>query len=91
MSELKPRIRNETSGIDYVLAGDNYIPVIELPGDDRPIDKWGWMHTYLADLNAQAQDRCRRIVKQILGFYSFARLGNKSSNRVSNASRTSYR
>ena len=80
MSELKTRIHDETNGLDYVLAGDYYIPAIELPeDDDRPIGKWGRMHqtyleetnplllnhltltgklhTYLADLNEQAQNR----------------------------------
>lgn len=89
MNELKPRIHDEANGLDYVLAGDYYIPAIELPEDDgRPIGKWGWMHrayleetnplllnhltltgklhTYLADLNEQAQDRYRLIVRQMM-------------------------
>ena len=88
MSELKTRFHDETSGLDYVLVGDYYIPVIELPeSDDRPIGKWGRVHrayleetnplllnhliltgklyTYLADLNEQAQDRYRLIVRQM--------------------------
>ena len=88
MNELEPRIHDETNGLDYVLAGDYYIPAIELPGDDdRPIGKWGRMHraylaetnplllnhliltgklhSYLADLNEQAQNRCQLIVKQM--------------------------
>ena len=88
MSELKPNIHDEANDLDYVLAGDYYIPAIELPGDDdRPIGKWGRMHrayleetnplllnhliltgrlhTYLADLNEQAQNRCRLIIKQM--------------------------
>lgn len=45
MSELKPRIHDEINGLDYVLARDYYIPIIELPeSDDRPIGKWGRMH-----------------------------------------------
>lgn len=53
MSELKPRIHDEANGLDYVLAGDYYIPVIELPeNDDRPIGKWGRMHkAYLEETN----------------------------------------
>lgn len=53
MSELKPRIHDETSGLDYVLAGNYYIPVTELPeGDDRPIGKCGQMHkAYLEETN----------------------------------------
>ena len=89
MGELKPRIHEEATGLDYVLAGDYYIPAIELPeDDDRPIGKWGRMHqaclektnpllfnhlvltgklhNYLADLNEQAQNRYRRIVRQMV-------------------------
>lgn len=53
MSELKPRIHDETSGLDYILAGDYYIPAIKLPGDDdRPIWKWGRIHrAYLEETN----------------------------------------
>lgn len=88
MNELKPRIHDETSGLDYVLVGDYYVPAIELPeSDDRPIGKWGRMHrayleeanlillnhlimtgklhTYLANLNEQAQNRYRLIIKHM--------------------------
>ena len=88
MSELKPRIHDNTNGLDYVLAGDYYIPAIGLPeNDDRRIGKWGRMHrahleetnqtllnhliltgrlhTYLADLNEQAQERCQLIIRQM--------------------------
>lgn len=88
MNKLEPRIHDDTNGLDYVLAGDYYIPAIELPGDDeRPIGKWGRMHrayleetnplllnhliltgklhSYLANLNEQAQDRCQLIIKQM--------------------------
>ena len=86
MMELKQRIHE--NGIDYVLAGDYYIPAVKPPEEERPIGKWGRMHrayledtnplllnhliltgrifTYLADLNAQAQDRYRRIVRQMM-------------------------
>ena len=88
MKELKPRIHDEANGLDYVLAGDYYIPAIELPeDDDRPVGKWGRMHrayleetnplllnhliltgklhTYLAELDEQAQDRCQLIIRQM--------------------------
>ena len=88
MTELKPKIHDETSGLDYILVGDYYIPIIELPeSNDRPIGKWGRMHrayleetnplllnhliltgklrTYLADLNEQAQNCYRLIIKQM--------------------------
>ena len=88
ISELKPKIHDADTGIDYILVGDYYIPAVELPeDDDRPIGKLGWMHrayleetnplllnhlpltgklhTYLADLNEQVQDRYRLIVRQM--------------------------
>lgn len=88
MRELKARIHDEQTSLDYVLVGDYYIPAIELPeNDDRPIGKWGRMHksyleetnllllnhliltgklhSYLADLNEQAQDRYQLIVRQM--------------------------
>ena len=88
MDKLKPSIHDETNDLDYVLAGDYYIPVIELPeDDDRRVGKWGRMHrayleetnplllnhlilagklhTYLAELDEQAQDRCQLIIRQM--------------------------
>ena len=88
MSELKSKIQDEASGIDYILVGDYYIPAIELPeDDDRPIGKWGRMHrayleetnpfllnhliltgklhSYLADLNEQAQERYCFLIQQM--------------------------
>ena len=89
MEELKLSIHDEATGLDYVLAGDYYIPAIGLPeDDDRPIGKWGRMHrayleetnplllnhliltgrlhTYLANLNEQAQNRYRLIIRQMV-------------------------
>lgn len=53
MNRLKPRIHDETNGLDYVLVGDCYIPDIEPPEEnDRPIGKWGRMHkAYLEETN----------------------------------------
>ena len=37
MNELKQRIHDEANGLDYILAGDYYIPAIGLPeGVERP-------------------------------------------------------
>ena len=50
MKELKQRIHE--NGIDYVLAGDYYVPAIKPPEEERPIGKWGRMHrAYLEDTN----------------------------------------
>ena len=53
MDELKSSIHDETNGLDYILAGDYYIPAIGLPeDDDRPIGRWGRMHrAYLEETN----------------------------------------
>lgn len=53
MSELKPKIHDNTNSLDYVLAGDYYIPAIELPENDTClIGKWGRMHrAYLEETN----------------------------------------
>ncbi len=88
MRKLKERIHDENNGMDYVLAGDYYIPDIQLGDvDDRPIGRWGRMHrdylrdnrpivynelllsgrlhTVLADLNEQAQQRLELIIRQM--------------------------
>ena len=42
MSELKERITE--NGIDYILAGDYYIPDLKLPEENRPIGYFGRLH-----------------------------------------------
>lgn len=40
------------NGMDYVLAGDYYIPVLKLSGEERSIGKYGRMHReYLKEHN----------------------------------------
>ena len=47
---MKDRI--EENGIAYELVGDYYIPVLELPDEDRSIGKYGRMHwEYLKKYN----------------------------------------
>ncbi|MCM1224949.1 MAG: TnpV protein [Lachnospiraceae bacterium] len=41
--EKLPKYKHE-NGIDYVLAGDYYIPMLALPEENRPIGRWGRMH-----------------------------------------------
>ena len=87
MTELKPRIHDESNGLDYVLVGDYYVPDLKLPEEHRPIGMWGRLHrtyleqyrparlsalclsgelhTYLADLNEQAAERCSLIIEQM--------------------------
>lgn len=41
--EKLPKYTRE-NGIDYVLVGDYYIPMLTLPEENRPIGRWGQMH-----------------------------------------------
>ena len=46
MEELRQTIQEH--GIRYQLEGDYYLPVLELPKENRPIGRWGRLHkTYL--------------------------------------------
>lgn len=43
MSEQKKIIHDDNNGLDYVLVGDYYIPMLALPGENRPIGYWGML------------------------------------------------
>ena len=43
MEKLPKRITE--NGIDYVLAGDYYIPALRLTEESRPIGRWGRLHS----------------------------------------------
>ena len=42
MEELRQTIQEH--GIQYQLKGDYYLPVLELPEENRPIGRWGRLH-----------------------------------------------
>ena len=42
MSELRKKIHDDNNGLDYVLVGDYYLPVLSLPEETRPIG-WGML------------------------------------------------
>ena len=44
MEELNKRIHDDSNGLDYVLAGDYYIPDLKLPEESRSIGRWGRLH-----------------------------------------------
>ena len=47
----------KNNSIEYVLAGDYYIPDLKLPNEDRTIGKYGWMHRdYLKEYNPMMFD-----------------------------------
>lgn len=49
--------RMKKNGIEYVLAGEYYIPNLRLPDEERPIGKYGRMHRdYLMEHNRMRFD-----------------------------------
>ena len=50
MEKLNKCIHDDSNGLDYVLAGDYYIPDLKLPEESRPIGRWGRLHrTFLKE------------------------------------------
>ena len=41
---MEPRIHDDENGLDYLLAGDYYIPVLTVYEEHRSIGRWGRMH-----------------------------------------------
>ena len=53
MSEQRKIIHDDNNGLDYVLVGDYYIPMLALPEETRPIGYWGMLRKeYLKKLKA---------------------------------------
>ena len=76
MSELRKKIHDDNNGLDYVLVGDYYLPVLSLPEETRPIGCWGMLRKeYLKEhksgmyscllVNEQAQERFELIEAQM--------------------------
>ena len=67
MTELKPRINDESNGLDYVLVGDYYVPDLKLPEEHRPIGMWGRLHrTYLEqDVYKRQQMRRASVFREL--------------------------
>ena len=43
MSDQKNILRDDSNGLDYILVGDYYLPMIDLPEETRPIGYWGML------------------------------------------------
>ena len=43
MSEQRKIIHDDNNGLDYVLVGDYYIPMLALSEENRPIGYWGML------------------------------------------------
>ena len=57
MEELRQTIQEH--GIRYQLEGDYYLPVLELPKENRPIGRWGRLHkAYLKTTDRSGINHC---------------------------------
>ena len=43
MSNQRKILHDDKNGLDYVLVGDYYLPVLSLPEETRPIGYWGML------------------------------------------------
>ena len=43
MSNQRKILHDDRNGLDYVLVGDYYLPVLSLPEETRPIGYWGML------------------------------------------------
>ena len=43
MSDQRKILHDDRNGLDYVLVGDYYLPMIDLPDETRPIWYWGML------------------------------------------------
>jgi len=64
MSEQRKIIHDDNNGLDYMLVGDYYIPMLALPEENRPIGYWGML-------------RKEYLKKHKLGLYSYLLLTGK--------------
>ena len=64
MSEQRKIIPDDNNGLDYMLVGDYYIPMLALLEENRPIGYWGML-------------RKEYLKKHKLGLYSYLLLTGK--------------
>ena len=43
-NDMEPRIYDNDNGLNYILAGDYYIPELAVSEERRSIGRWGRMH-----------------------------------------------
>ena len=67
MSNQRKILHDDRNGLDYVLVGDYYLPMIGLPEETRPIGYWGML-------------RKEYLKKHKSGMYSYLLLTGKLDN-----------
>ena len=60
MSDQKNILHDDSNGLDYVVVGDYYLPMMDLPEETRPIGYWGmlrkeYMKNYKSGMLIEAQ------------------------------------
>ena len=43
MTEMKEKIYDARTGMEYILIGDYYLPALKVPRT-RPVGRWGMLH-----------------------------------------------
>ena len=72
--------KKNINGMDYVLAGDYYIPDLKLPNEERPIGKYGRMH--LEYLKEHSPMRFNDLVLEGQLWTYLADLNEQAENRL---------
>ena len=73
--------KKNINGMDYVLAGDYYIPDLKLPNEERPIGKYGRM--YLEYLKEHSPMRFNDLVLEGQLWTYLADLNEQTQERLS--------
>ena len=74
MSEQRKIIHDDNNGLDYVLVGDYYIPMLALPEETRPIGYWGMLRKeYLKNYKPitsmkEVSEQLRKLRRQYLRY-----------------------
>lgn len=64
MSDQKNILHDDRNGLDYVLVGDYYLPMMDLPDETRPIGYWGMLRKeYLKNYKSGMYSYLLLIVK----------------------------
>ena len=65
MSELRKKIHDDNNGLDYVLVGDYYLPVLSLPEENRPIGYWGMLRKEYLKENKSGMYSCLLLTARL--------------------------
>ena len=65
MSELRKKIHDDNNGLDYVLVGDYYLPVLSLPEETRPIGCWGMLRKEYLKEHKSGMYSCLRMTARL--------------------------